>query len=80
MTAPGPAPDQPGQKQAPPQSEPADRSSEPERRWVWMDRWDPGTWEMPLNPTKTQKVMAGLALVIVLVMTVLVPMKILGFF
>ena|GEM_PF-2313991 len=79
MTAPGPVPE----SKQPPESE----AGEPgrvvvpeERRWVWMDRWDPGTWEMPLNPTKAQKVMAGLALVIVLVMTIFVPLKILGFF
>jgi hypothetical protein len=52
----------------------------PERRWVWMDRWDPGTWEMPQNPTRLQRILAGIALVIVFVMTVIVPLKILKFF
>ena len=75
MTAPGPAPE----SKQPPEQE-AGAPDEPPRRWVWMDRWDPGTWEMPLNPTKAQKVMAGLALVIVVVMTIFVPLKILGFF
>jgi hypothetical protein len=50
----------------------------PQRRWVWMDRWDPGTWEMPQNPTRSQRVMAGVCLVIILVMTIFVPLKILG--
>jgi hypothetical protein len=52
----------------------------PERRWVWMDRWDPGTWEMPSNPTKLQRVLAGIALIIVFVMTVYVPFRMLGVF
>lgn len=51
---------------------------EPERRWVWMDRWDPATWEMPANPTPLTRVLAGVALVIVLVMTLYVPLRILG--
>lgn len=76
MTSSGPAPDS---AQAP-KPEHAGEPDEPQRRWVWMDRWDPGTWEMPLNPTRAQKVMAGLALVIVVVMTIFVPLKILGFF
>ena len=50
-----------------------------QRRWVWMDRWDPATWDMPENPTPLVRVLAGVALVIVLVMTVYVPLKILGF-
>lgn len=52
----------------------------PERRWVWMDRWDPGTWEMPSNPTKLQRVLAGVALIIIAVMTLYVPFKVLGVF
>ncbi|HEY4374108.1 MAG TPA: hypothetical protein VGN52_19445 [Burkholderiales bacterium] len=53
---------------------------QPGRRWVWMDRWDPGTWEMPSNPTKLQRVLAGIALVVIVVMTVYVPLKMLGVF
>jgi hypothetical protein len=45
--------------------------------WAWTDRWDPGTWETPDNPTALQRVLAGVALVIVLVMTVYVPLRIL---
>jgi hypothetical protein len=52
----------------------------PERRWVWMDRWDPGTWEMPSNPTKLQRVLAGVALLIVAFATFYLPFKILGVF
>jgi len=52
----------------------------PERRWTWMDRWDPGTWEMPSNPTKLQRVLAGLALVFIFIMTVYVPFRMLGVF
>ena len=51
---------------------------EPERRWVWMDRWDPATWQMPENPTLLTRVLAGVALVIVLVMTLYVPLRVLG--
>ncbi len=54
--------------------------SEPPRYMAWTDRWDPGKWEMPENPTPLQRVLAGIALVIVLVMTVYVPLKILNFF
>ena len=50
---------------------------EPPRYWAWTDRWDPGTWETPDNPTRLQRVMAGIALVIVLVMTVWLPLRIL---
>lgn len=50
----------------------------PERRWVWMDRWDPATWQMPDDPTPLTRVLAGVALVIVLVMTVYVPLRVLG--
>ena len=46
--------------------------------WAWTDRWDPGTWEMPENPTPLQRVLAGIALVIVLVMTVYVPLRVLN--
>ena len=52
----------------------------PERRWVWMDRWDPGTWEMPANPTKFQRVLAAVALVVIAVMTLYLPFKELGVF
>lgn len=52
----------------------------PERRWVWMDRWDPGTWEMPSNPTKLQRILAAIALIVVAVMTLYLPFKILGVF
>ena len=66
-------------------SEPPDRDEprrqwpeEPQRRWVWMDKWDPGTWQMPENPTPLTRVLAGIALVIVLVMTIYVPFRMLG--
>ena len=52
----------------------------PQRRWVWMDRWDPGTWEMPSNPTPMQRILAGVALVFIFVMTIYVPFKMLGVF
>ncbi len=55
-----------------------DGSSPPARRWVWMDNWDPGTWDMPTNPTRLQRVLAGVALVVILVMTIYLPLKILG--
>ena len=45
--------------------------------WAWTDRWDPGKWETPEHPTPLQRVLAGIALVIVLVMTVYVPLRIL---
>ena len=57
-----------------PQHEPP---SEPPRYMAWTDRWDPGKWEMPENPTPLQRVLAGVALVIVLVMTVWVPLRLL---
>lgn len=73
MSAPDPRPGAAGP------DKPADASPQaPERRWVWMDRWDPGTWEMPSNPTKLQRVMAAIALVIVVVMTIWLPFKVLG--
>jgi hypothetical protein len=62
--------------QRPPEPSPPE---DPERKWVWMDRWDPGTWQMPENPTPLVRVMAGIALVIVVVMTVYVPLRVLGF-
>jgi hypothetical protein len=76
VSAPGPAPGREGP------DEPAapEEDAAPQRRWVWMDRWDPGTWEMPSNPTRTQRVMAGVCLIIILVMTIYVPFKILGVF
>lgn len=48
------------------------------RYWAWTDRWDPGKWETPENPTPLQRVLAAIALVIVLVMTVYVPLRILN--
>ena len=56
--------------------EPAE-PTEPPRYLAWTDRWDPGKWETPDNPTRLQKVLAGIALVIVLVMTVWVPLRLL---
>lgn len=77
MSKPDPAPESSGRPDAPPEQESPGRI---ERRWTWMDRWDPGTWEMPSNPTKLQRVLAGIALVIVFVMTVYVPFRMLGVF
>ena len=57
-----------------------DQEDRPQRRWVWMDRWDPGTWEMPSNPTPLQRVLAGVALVILFVMIFYVPFRMLGVF
>jgi len=57
-----------------------DQDSGSQRRWVWMDRWDPGTWEMPSNPTPLQRVLAGVALVILFVMIFYVPFRMLGVF
>ena len=62
----------------PPDDGQVDRPDEPQRRWVWMDRWDPGTWQMPDNPTPLTRVLAGIALVIVLIMTIYVPFRMLG--
>ena len=59
---------------------PDQEANEPQRRWVWMDRWDPGTWEMPSNPTPLQRVLAGVALVILFVMIFYVPFRMLGVF
>jgi hypothetical protein len=59
---------------APPQAAVPDEAP---RYFAWTDRWDPGTWETPENPTRLQKVLAGIALVIVLVMTVWVPLRLL---
>ena len=64
----------------PPDEGKIDEPDEPPRRWVWMDRWDPGTWQMPDNPTPLTRILAGIALVIVLVMTIYVPFKMLGIF
>ena len=52
---------------------------EPPRYFAWTDRWDPANWETPSNPTRLQRVLAGVALVIVLVMTIYVPLKLLTF-
>ena len=51
--------------------------SQPPKYWAWTDRWDPGKWETPENPTPLQRVFAGIALVIVLIMIVYVPLRIL---
>ena len=48
------------------------------RRWVWMDKWDPGTWQMPENPSRLTRVLAAVALVIVFVMTIYVPLRVIG--
>ena len=56
-----------------------DAAGAPERKWVWMDKWDPGTWQGPENPTPLTRVLAGVALVIVLTMTIYLPLKIIGF-
>jgi hypothetical protein len=77
VSQPEPAPDNSGKQEAPPEPQSPERF---ERRWVWMDRWDPSTWEMPSNPTKLQRVLAGVALIIVFVMTVYVPFRMLGVF
>jgi hypothetical protein len=75
---------QAGQQQAVTEAESSSASAPsqelPERRWTWMDRWDPGTWEMPSNPTRLQRVLAGLALVFIFIMTVYVPFRMLGVF
>lgn len=62
-------------KDAPPAD--AGLPPEPPRYLAWTDRWDPGKWETPENPTRLQKVLAGIALVIVFVMTVWVPLRLL---
>jgi hypothetical protein len=77
VNTPAPAPESEGTAQEP-SAPPED--SEPPRRWVWMDRWDPGTWEMPENPTRAQRVMAGVCLIIIFVMIFYVPFKMLGVF
>ena len=72
---------QPGKDASPadPGVPPADSGlpPEPPRYLAWTDRWDPGKWETPENPTRLQKVLAGIALVIVFVMTVWVPLRLL---
>ena len=55
-----------------------DSEAEAPRYLAWTDRWDPGKWEMPDNPTPLQRVLAGVALIIVLVMTVWVPLRLLN--
>ena len=70
--------DTPGGKEQPPAG--ASPPPQPPRYWAWTDRWDPGKWEMPDNPTPLQRVLAGIALVIVLVMTVYVPLRVLNIF
>lgn len=66
----------PGQEEG--QERRPETAGEVERKWVWMDKWDPGTWQMPENPTPLTRVLAGVALVIVLVMTIYLPLKIIG--
>lgn len=56
----------------------SEKPEEPSRRWVWMDKWDPGTWETPDNPTLLTRILAGVALVIVVVMIFYVPLKVIG--
>ena len=74
-----PAPKEDAAKpEAPPPVE--DETGEPPRYWAWTDRWDPGKWETPDNPTPLQRVLAAIALVIVLVMTVYVPLRVLKIF
>jgi len=83
VSQPDPAPNasKTGEQSPPAPAAPGEESPERfERRWTWMDRWDPGTWEMPSNPTKLQRVLAGVALIIVFVMTVYVPFRMLGVF
>lgn len=60
--------------------DPHDPTAGEDRRWTWMDRWDPATWQMPANPSRLTRVLAALALVIVLVMTFYVPFRMLGVF
>ena len=79
------APQQAGIPQAdqtpPPENPHLDENPHPDEKphyWAWTDRWDPGKWETPENPTPLQRVLAGIALVIVLVMTVYVPLRILN--
>jgi hypothetical protein len=83
VNTPGPAPERerPAQDEDVAQEQPAPADgAEPPRRWVWMDRWDPGTWEMPENPTRTQRIMAGICLIIIFIMIFYVPFKMLGVF
>lgn len=61
-----------------PEPEPEPDPPPPPRYLAWTDRWDPGKWEMPDHPTPLQRVLAGVALVIVLVMTVWVPLRLLN--
>jgi hypothetical protein len=56
---------------------PTELPAEPPRYFAWTDRWDPGKWETPEHPTPLQRWLAGIALVIVLVMTVWVPLRLL---
>ncbi len=67
---------EPGNGKGAPPAEPIP-PPEPPRYFAWTDRWDPGKWETPDNPTRLQKVLAGIALVIVFVMTVWVPLRLL---
>ena len=72
-----PSPDDPARTVA---QASADENPQPNPKpdyWAWTDRWDPGKWETPENPTPLQRVLAGIALVIVLVMVVYVPLRIL---
>ena len=72
-----PSPDEPARVVADASIEENPQASQKPDYWAWTDRWDPGKWETPENPTPLQRVLAGIALVIVLVMTVYVPLRIL---
>lgn len=74
---PGAAPEAASPPEAVP---PGGQPEAPPRYWAWTDRWDPGKWETPDNPTPLQRALAWVALLIVLVMTVYVPLKVLKFF
>ncbi len=69
----------PAQHVAPAPSGDEVRDEGPPRYFAWTDRWDPANWETPSNPTRLQKMLAGIALVVVLVMTIYVPLKLLKF-
>ena len=43
-----------------------------------MDKWDPGTLQLPENPSRLTRVLAAVALVIVFVMTIYVPLRVIG--
>ena len=72
-----PSPDEPARVVADAAIDENPQANQKPDYWAWTDRWDPGKWETPENPTPLQRVLAGVALVIVLVMTVYVPLRIL---